>query len=458
MKALFISKPFFMEPLGLMYLSASAKKTGHETRLVTTSDNLEKVITEFQPQIIGYSVMTGDQETYLSLNRKLKSAHSFLSIFGGPYATFFPKIIEEEGVDIICRGEGEEAFAELLNTIELKGDISKIKNLGVKTNGGICMNDTRPFAEIDTLPFPDRSLIANFSGVGDGPIKHFIASRGCPFNCSYCFNEQYSQLYYGKGSRVRTRSVDSVIEEVKQVAKDSSTKFVYFQDDTFTLNKDWLGDFSVKYAEQVNTPFHCHVRANTLDKERAKYLKEAGCYSVHIATETANDRIRNEILSRNMSREQILNASKILEQKGIKFMMQNIIGLPTGTIEDDIATLELNMQCQPAYAWVSIFQPYPGTRLGDYCKKNGCYTGDLNDLASNFFDSSPLNFSGEYKSQLSNLQKLFAIFVEYPELHRLGLSKSMIDAPRTPELIESYKQAYTEFRKKADERLFGFRL
>lgn len=458
MKALFISKPFFMEPLGLMYLSASAKREGHKTRLVTTSDCLESAIADFEPQVIGYSVMTGDQNFYLDLNRKLKEKASFLSIFGGPHPTFFPDLIKEEGVDVVCRGEGEEAFARLLSSLETKKDISKIGNLWVKSDGRISQNAITSFSGIDSLAFPDRDLIANFKGVGDGPIKHFIASRGCPFNCSYCFNEQYSQLYSGKGSRVRTRSVDSVIEEIKQVVKDPSTKFVYFQDDTFTLNKEWLKEFSEKYAQEIKIPFHCHVRANTLDEERASYLKDAGCFSVHIAAETANDRIRNEVLSRNMTREQIVKASKILEQKGIKFMMQNIIGLPTGTIEDDIATLELNIECKPDYAWASIFQPYPGTRLGEYSRKEGFYTGDINNLASNFFDASPLNFPDEYKSQLSNLQKLFAIFVEYPELHRLGLSRPMINANRTPQLIESYKQAYKEFRKKADTRLFGFEL
>jgi radical SAM superfamily enzyme YgiQ (UPF0313 family) len=89
-----------------------------------------------------------------------------------------------------------------------------------------------------------------------------------------------------------------------------------------------------------------------------------------------------------------------------------MIGIPSGTIDDDLATLEFNIRCNPTYSWVSIYQPYPGTVLGDYCVKNGYYTGDYSDLASNFFDTSFLNFSEGYKEQLECLQKVFALCVE----------------------------------------------
>ena len=117
MKTLFISKPLVMEPLGLMYLSASAKNNNHKTDLIFTSQNIEEKISEFKPDVIGYSVMTGDNKFYLDLNRNLKSRHQFLSVFGGPHPTFFPEIISQGGVDIVCRGEGEETFSELLNSL-----------------------------------------------------------------------------------------------------------------------------------------------------------------------------------------------------------------------------------------------------------------------------------------------------------------------------------------------------
>jgi len=456
MKALFITKPFMIEPLGLMYISSSAKAHGHETDIALTTDDLEKKVSQFKPDAIGYSVITGDQDKYWLINKKLKENHKFVSIFGGPHPTFFPDFINEDGVDIICRGEGEQAFSKLLDSLEKGKDISGIGNLYVKHDGKAIQNHVHPLSDIES-PFPDRDLVNKYPHIKNGPIKHFMASRGCPFNCSYCFNDSFFKIYEGKGKRVRFRGIDSVLSEVQGVVKGSPTKFVYFQDDTFTLNQDWLAEFSDKYPKRIGLPFHCHVRPNTIDEKKIHLLKKAGCYSVHIAAETADDRLRNEILNRKMSKEQITDASNLLRQSHIRFMMQNIIGLPTGSLEEDIKTLEMNIECRPDYAWVSIFQPYPGTRLGELCKAQGIYSGNFSDIDSNFFDSSKLDFSEEYKNQLSNLQKLFAIFVEHPELHNLGLSRMMINLP-SEKTKESYKHAYQEFRKKADERLYGFKL
>lgn len=452
MNFLFINKPFFIEPLGIMYISSAIKKLGHKTDLVTTSENLEKKINSFKPDFIGYSIMTGDQEYYNEINKKLKKKFDFFSIAGGPHPTFFPEFLKDSSFDAICRGEAEGAMQQFLERYSLFAP-----NFWFKLKSGkIKKNPVQHLiSPLDEIPFPDRDIFAQFPEIKNGPIKHFIASRGCPFNCSYCFNESFAKLYQKKGKRVRFRSVDNLIQEIGEVTSNSYTKFVYFQDDTFTLDKNWLGEFSEKYPPQISFPFHCHVRANTIDEEKVRLLKESGCYSVHIAAESGNDELRNKILNRSMSKEQIISASKLLEKHGIKFMLQNIIGIPEGNLETDLETLELNIKCKPDYAWVSIFQPYPGTKLGEFCKIKGYYKGDFRDLGNNFFDSSKLNFSNEYKNQLSNLQKLFAIAVEYPDLYYSGLLNKFIELPYESNK-EIFLKLYREFRKKGDKKLYGF--
>jgi len=215
MKALLINKPFFIEPLGMMYLSSSAKKSGHQVELSLTSEDLEKKISEFNPDVIGYSVMTGDQDFYMDINRKLKKKFNFTSIFGGPHPTFFSDMIEEEGVDVVCKGEGEDAFRELLDKLESGKVIDYIPNLYVKNNGDVKKNMVRPFSDINSFEFPDRELVFRLPEIKEGPIKHFLASRGCPFSCSYCFNGSYSEIYAGKGKRVRFRDPKSVVDEVE---------------------------------------------------------------------------------------------------------------------------------------------------------------------------------------------------------------------------------------------------
>jgi len=457
MRILFIMEGFFIEPLGIMQLSACLKKAGHETDLVTTEEGYKEKIREWKPEIIAYSVMTGNHKNFLELNKELKKKFNFISLFGGPHATFFRDLIEEDGVDVVCIGEGDEAVVELANRLETGENIKTIPNLNVKNSGEIYKNTVRDLIEdLDDLPFPDREIVNKYEKIRNDPIKHFIAGRGCPYNCRYCFNEKYAEVYNGKGRRVRFRSVNNVIEEVKDVINKYSTRVVYFQDDTFILNKEWLREFSEKYKE-IGLPFHCHVRANLVDEEIVRLLKEANCYSVHIAAETADDKLRNEVLNRNMSKEEIINACKLLRKYRIRFMMQSMIGLPGGSLEKDFETLKLNIKCKPTYAWVSIFQPYPGTELEKYCKENG-YLEDINydDIASNFYERSILNI--EDKKKIEHLQRWFGYTVEHPFLYYSGLLKLFISFPRWKGLNRWYRNLYRNFRDRKDNELYGVEL
>mgnify|MGYP001560461382 CR=1 FL=1 len=452
MKLLFINKPFIIEPLGIMYLSASAKEKGHESDLVLTSENLEKKLQEYKPDFVGYSMMTGDQELYDSINRRLKQKNIFFSIAGGPHPTFFPEMLEHTSFDAICRGEGEISLQQLLDNPQSKD----IPNFHFKDDSGITRNPVQALIpDIDAIPFPNRNLVFKFPSIEKGPIKHFIASRGCPYNCSYCFNESYSELYSGKGKRVRFRSVDNLLDEIECVVDSSPTRLIYFQDDTFILKPQWLKEFSEKYNKEINLPFHCHTRANLVTEDIVRDLKQAGCYSVHIAAESGNDLIRRNILNRQMSNEQIISAVNLLKKYDIKVMLQNILGLPFSTIENDFETLELNIKCQPEYAWASIFQPYPKTTLGQTCLETGVYTGDFSDINSSFFDSSVLNIQN--KNEIANLQKLFAIAVKNPQLYYSGRLQQLIKMPYKS-TKEKFTQFYNDFRKRADKRLYGFNL
>ncbi len=435
MKTLLITKPFKIEPLGQLYIASSIKKEGHDVRLALTSENLEKKVGEYKPDFIGYSIMTGDQDFYDGINRRLKNKYDFFSIAGGPHPTFFPEMFEKSSFDALCIGEGEETIKGILRNPKKK--VYGVRNL---------------IKNLDDIPFPDRELVSKYPGVG---IQHFIASRGCPFSCSYCFNESWAKLYKEKGKRVRFRSVDNLLDEVEQVAEKFPTRFVYFQDDTFILDKKWLKEFAEKYKERINLPFHCHTRANLVTADIVNDLKNAGCYSVHVAAEAGNEEVRRNILNRNMTNSQILNAMELFRGVGIKTMLQNILGLPFTTLKNDMETLELNIECKPDYAWASIFQPYPKTELGERCIKEGVYTGDFSDLGDNFFDCSRLNI--ENKNEIAVLQKLFAIAVENPDLYHSGALEKMLKMPYE-ENRERLMKMYKDFRSKADRILYGFDL
>jgi anaerobic magnesium-protoporphyrin IX monomethyl ester cyclase len=441
---LFIVKEIDNEPKGILLISSMLKQAGHQVSLVVaTEEDPVAAALRLQPDVLGYTVYTGPHTWYLELNRRIRAQlPGAFSIFGGPHPTFFPEMIERDGVDGLCIGEGEYATLDLMNQLERteKGVQLKdpaILNWWFRLNGEIVRNPLRPLLtgeELDQLPFPDRELLyAAHAQSRRTKIKPFITGRGCPYDCAFCFNKAYSDLYQGQGRRFRRRSPDNVLREIKEVISRYDVRFILFMDDTFILQKGWLKEFMPRYKAEIRRagrplPFWCQVRANLVTDEKVALFKDAGCVSVSFGVETGNDRLRNEVLNRNMSREEILGAAEILRRHDVAFMTNNMLGLPTGGLGTDFETLELNAQCQPAYANVFLFQPYPKTALGEWAYEHGWMRGSFDDLSGSVSADTVIEFSGEgEKRQIENLQKLFALGVEFPWL--LPVIRGLIRLP-----------------------------
>ncbi len=241
--------------------------------------------------------------------------------------------------------------------------------------------------------------------------------------------------------RVRLRSAQNVIDEIDGV----NPEFVYFQDSCFGVDMKWFAQFSEKYRRKINIPFHCHLSPDLVDKERIALLSDANCMSIRMALEAASGKLRRLLGRTRIDTESVEGAARLLKMWGIEFMIQNMLGLPTSTIEDDLETLEVNIKCQPAYGWASIFQPYPGTVLGDKCKEKGWYNGDYSEITDCFFDTSVLNFAPEHVEQVECLQKCFALCVEMEYL------------PKIEELTRQNfsKLVHKILRRVGDKRLYG---
>jgi anaerobic magnesium-protoporphyrin IX monomethyl ester cyclase len=423
-RVLFVIQQVDYEPQGLLHLSSALKQAGHEVDLVISKhqDPVE-VARKWQPGIVAYSVMTGSQHYYLELNRRIREVVPAFSVFGGPHPTFFPEMIEEAGVDGICIGEGEEALVDLANALSDGGLNPEIPNWHFKLDGEIIRNPVRPaIMDLDTLPLPDRDLLYSRDVLSrKSKIKHFITSRGCPYNCTYCFNHALFEIYGSKARRFRQRSVDDVIEEINKVRTKYPLEFVVFVDDTFVVSQEWLRELAEKFPRDVGLPFFCNTRANLVTKDQVQLLKKAGSFSVSMGVEAGNDRVRNEILKRGMTREHITNAARLFHEAGLHFTTTNIIGLPGTTIENDLETLDLNIECQPDYAHVFIFQPYPRTQLGEFARDQDLMVGTFNDIGELAWDTSVLKFPPEHLRQLENLQRFFALVVNWPSLRPLLL-------------------------------------
>jgi len=412
---LFIYKFEYIEPIGIMYLSSFLKQNGHECHFIDLefAKDLDAEIRRISPAVIAYSVTTGAHGSYQKLNLELKRKHRFLSVFGGPHCTFFPEFIREEGIDVICRGEGEHALAELAHNLERGEDITGIANLWVKAEGEIHQNEVRPLIEdLDGLPFPDRDLVNKYNHYKKMQRRFVLTGRGCPYDCSYCFNHAYNELYENKGKVIRKRSVENVIEELRSVEDTCRPKRFSFVDDTFIIDKKWTLEFCEAYKREVGRPFGANIRPNLVSEEIVKALKDSGCAVVMYAIESGNDALRFGILNRNISKEKIISAGVTLDKYKIKTIAQNIVGLPDETVEMALETMKLNIEARASYAWVSIFQPYPRTELSEYSREKGYFDDRMDHFHTSFFDRSVMKMKDIEK--LERLHHLFPFGVSFP--------------------------------------------
>lgn len=425
MRILLILKETNMhERLGVMYLSSALKLSGHKVKLVLVHSvgikGLEDCIRKYSPDIIGYSVMTGEHIELVELNRYLKEQFNFIAVFGGPHATFFSKLIYEKSCDAVCRGEGDLAFPEFCRRVEKGQEYWHTPNFIVKHKGEIYTNSLMPLIEdLDSLPFPDRHLMyeADPDLEEEGP-KKIISGRGCPSKCSYCFNVKYNELYEGKGKVVRYRSPGNLIGEICEIKKNFPLDIVDICDDIFSIKpKSWFEGFARLYKKEVGLPFYCNMRPNFVTEENVSLLKETGLDVVAIGVECGDEWAMNTVLNRNITIKQIKDSCRILKKYGIKIITNNLNGLPVrNSFQIDLKTLDLNIEIKPVFAWSSIVYPYPNTPIEIYARSQG-FLKETKFLETSK-RSTMFEFSPGEKRRIESLHKLFGVIVEYPFLRK----------------------------------------
>ena len=192
MKLLFIqSDPFAWT--GKMSISAVLKEAGHDCDVLIepAEKNLMESIKKVRPDIVAFSATTGVHTWALAKAKEIKENFNVLTLLAGSHATYFPQALEDENLDFICIGEGEEAIVELLNNLEKNEDVTNIKNIWAKKDNKIYQNPIRPLIQdLDALPFPDRGLYyKRYSFLRDQQSRDFVFMRGCPFPCAFCYNQ-----------------------------------------------------------------------------------------------------------------------------------------------------------------------------------------------------------------------------------------------------------------------------
>jgi len=226
-------------------------------------------------------------------------------------------------------------------------------------------------------------------------------------------------MFKGKGKILRKKSVDYFVEEVKETKDKYGCQFAIFEDDIFVMNKVWLEEFSRKFKQKVGIPYICYVRANHVEEDMLKLLKESGCHIVRMAIETGNETLRNTILKRNMKDTDIIRASDLIHKYGFKLSVSNMIGLPTETVDTLRDTINLNIRCRPDNPTAQFFMPYPGMELSRIAVEKGNFKEELLDkIPKNTWKTTPLIFDKDTKKVLEKSQKIFSLIVKYPQTRK----------------------------------------
>jgi radical SAM superfamily enzyme YgiQ (UPF0313 family) len=420
------------EYLGVMYLSAALKQAGHCAEVFILEGNEKELIRDvvnFQPSVVAFSVTTGIHKWAVEFAASLKQVYQTLTMFGGPHPTFFPELIENPSVDIICRGEGELAIVDIANKLNAEKSIEDTLNCQFKLDGQIKRNDLRPLIEdLDSIPNPDREIYrAKYPYLRKSQAA-FMAGRGCPFGCSFCFNHALQKLYQGCGRFIRFRDPEKVIQEIMEAKSRWNLRTVYMQDDTFILNKRWVQKFSELYRKQVKLPMLCLVRADLVDEDIVSALKYAGVKNVFFGIESGDETLRNELLNKGVSNEDIYRTASLLKKYGISFRTYNMVGLPDETLEQALKTVQINADIRTNFPWCSVFHPFPGTKLGEFAVNSNIITRSPEDAPPSFFKESIISLP--QSNEIINLQKLFFYGVKFPWL--MPLIKRLIQLRPNP--------------------------
>jgi anaerobic magnesium-protoporphyrin IX monomethyl ester cyclase len=387
MKILLVNSPIWLnkpgviapvEPLGILYLAACLLKAGHQVAindLTLTGYNKQRFLLEAETQhydVIGFSCRTASYAgTLLIINDMAALTYRPLVLMGGNHPTALPELtLKEVPGCIVVRGEGEITVVELINLLAQKGvcpDLASINGISYVLDGETVHTPQRELiADLDSLPFPARHLIPmeKYSWkIGGKAAVNILSSRGCPFHCIYCFKSIFK-------NKVRYRSIENIVSEIRDVRAQFDREGVYFVDDFFTADNNRLDLFlNLLEKNDLNIKWRCLTRVDGFDDVKLlERMKEKGCDTIIFGAESGDAETLVKIrkgISLSQSRDTILAAQKA----GINLKVNFMLGFPWETYQSIYNTLSFAASLPPVKEYAFYFvTPFPGTEIWDqYC-------------------------------------------------------------------------------------------
>ncbi len=348
-------------PLGAGFLGTVLKLLGHEISIfdqnVEGGDNsaLLARVREFQPHVVGFSVITPNYPVARAQIRQLKQEQPSLPLIaGGIHASLFPEDLLEDGIDVVVLGEGETVIGELVAGFEERRPPTALKGVVFRDRSGQVVRTPgwSQIAELDELPIVDRSLY-NLSRYSHHSM---LASRGCPFHCAFCCN--YTGTVRNDGVAVRWH--ERVLDEMVHLREQFGAREIFFADDIFLLRKQDILQFCRAFAErQVGVRWIGQLRADRMDPHVAEAMVAAQCQRIYFGVESGSDNILRNA-KKGMVKDQIRRGIRAAMAAGLRAKTGWIYGLP-GTLEEQYESIDFMLELRPHEISIHQLIPFPGT-------------------------------------------------------------------------------------------------
>ena len=335
-----------------------------------------------------FSSFGHDRPDALSLVAGLGREQGLRTAMVGIYATLNrEELIAKEGVDVVGCGEMDEALVELCDALEAGDSINSLANFWVQEGETVHRNPLRPLvSDLSALPVPRRDLVPleRMANEADG-ILTVVATRGCPLRCNFCTNLHLARLYRDDPGYVRVKSVDRLLEEIR-VARVRLPDLlgVFFHDDIFGSSPSWLREFLERYPEEVGLPFGCNLLAAQVTPEFARDLHRAGCRQVQIGVESGSDFLRNHVINKGVTEEEIREAVDALRAAGVSVKLFTMLGIPRETSRLRLDSLRRLASFHADMVQVQIWQAHHGSPLLEFGPPSSASDRDLQSTYRHF--------------------------------------------------------------------------
>ncbi len=358
-------------PLGLLYVAAYAEREGHDVVVRDLAIRKKGEEIDFKRyDLVGISTDTTRHRQALKIAKGAKEKGCTV-VMGGPHPSYVDEeILSTRKVDFIVRGEGEVTFAELVAALEKKDEkFDLIQGISFLSNGTLVRTPSRPFIEnLDSLPIPARHLIHlddyRRTNLGGRPITPLITSRGCPYRCAFCSSSHFW------GSKVRMRSVASILKEVDEIYNQYHFNAVAFLDDTFNISPSRVIEICRGIIERKLDLWWWNLSRIDLfsrNEEMVKEMVQAGMKAAFIGVESPHPETLKD-LQKGIRVEEVIETVEMLKRNGVQLHASYIIGGLHETAQSIHETIRFAKRLDTNVAQFAILTPLPGTAIYDQVK------------------------------------------------------------------------------------------